>query len=109
MSPKVRTELRTCVSGAKFDGQADFEVHLTVAPQKTSKNNKDVKFRSKFLTEKKMFGVEKSNVGDGLKRVLAKFEANRSHPRGVNSRSKFAICLKVFVVVFFVFFGLQRS
>ena len=32
--------------------------------------------------------VEKSNVGNRLKRVLAKFHADRSHPRGVNGRSK---------------------
>ena len=30
-------------------------------------------------------------MGNRLKRVLAKFEANRSHPRGVNCRSKFRI------------------
>ena len=28
-----RTDLRKAVSGAKFDGQADFEVRLAVAPQ----------------------------------------------------------------------------
>ena len=32
---------------------------------------------------------EKWNVGDRLKRVFPKFEAERSHPRGVNGRSKF--------------------
>ena len=36
------------------------------------------------------FRVEKWNVGDHLKRVLAKFQANRRHPRGVNGPSKFA-------------------
>ena len=29
-----RTDFRKGVSGAKFDGQADFEVRLAVAPQK---------------------------------------------------------------------------
>ena len=36
------------------------------------------------------FNVERSNVGDRLKRVLAKFQANRSHPQRVNRPSKFA-------------------
>ena len=35
------------------------------------------------------FGVEKSKVANRLKRVFPKFEAKRSHPRGVNGRSKF--------------------
>ena len=35
------------------------------------------------------FFVEKWNVGDRLKRVLAKFEADRSWFWGVNGRSKF--------------------
>ena len=37
-----------------------------------------------------VFGVEKWNVGNRLKRVLAKFEPDRSHVWGVNGRSKFA-------------------
>ena len=40
------TDLRKSVSGAKFDGQADFEVSLTVAPQKHGQNSKKLKFRS---------------------------------------------------------------
>ena len=53
-----RTDLRKGVSGAKFDGQADFEVRLAVAPQKYSKNSKKLKFRSENFA-KKVFGVEK--------------------------------------------------
>ena len=34
-------------------------------------------------------GVEKSNVGDHLKHVFPKFEADQTHPWGVNGRSKF--------------------
>ena len=34
--------------------------------------------------------VEKLNVGNRLKRVVAKLRADRSHPRGVNGRSKFS-------------------
>ena len=36
-----------------------------------------------------MLAVKKWNVGNRLKRVFRKFEADRSHPRGVNSRLKF--------------------
>ena len=34
-----RTDLRKGVSGAKFDAESDFEVHLAVAPQKPSQNS----------------------------------------------------------------------
>ena len=37
------------------------------------------------------FGVEKSKVANRLKRVFPKFEADRSHVRGVNGRSKFDV------------------
>ena len=33
-----RTDLRIGVSGAKFDAESEFEVHLSVALQKRSKN-----------------------------------------------------------------------
>ena len=84
-----RTDLRKGVSGAKFDGEADFEVRSAVALQKPGQNNEKLKFRSEIFAEQKNFGVEKWNVGDRLKRVLAKFEADRSWFRGVNGRSKF--------------------
>ena len=45
-------------------------------------------FSENFI--KTFLGVEKSNVGNRLKRVLAKFRADRSHPRGVNGRSNFS-------------------
>ena len=40
------------------------------------------------------FAVERWNVGDRLKRMFPKFEAERSHPRGVNGCSKFRIFQK---------------
>ena len=46
------------------------------------------------------FGVEKWNVGNRLKRVLAKFQANRSHPRGVNGWSKFCEKFEFFFRIF---------
>ena len=39
--------------------------------------------------ENNFFGVEKRNAGNRLKRVLAKFCADRSYPRGINGCSKF--------------------
>ena len=46
--------------------------------------------KSDFFGEKTCFvGVAKCNVGNRLKRVLAKFEADRSHPQGLNGCSKF--------------------
>ena len=46
-----------------------------------------------IVTEKSenfsVFDVKKWKFGDHLKRVLAKFQVNRSHPRGVNGPSKF--------------------
>ena len=41
------------------------------------------------LTSTKFWDVDKSNVGNRLKRVLPKFRADRSHPSRVNGRSKF--------------------
>ena len=48
----------------------------------------------KKMCRKNVFDIEKWNVGDHLKRVFPKFEAERSHPRGVNGRSKFRIFQK---------------
>ena len=45
--------------------------------------------QQKTLVAKSVCAVEKWNVGDHLKRIFPKFEADRSHPRGVNGRSKF--------------------
>ena len=45
-------------------------------------------FKVRNLFRQSVFVVEKGNVGNHLKRVLAKFRADRSHPRGVNGRSK---------------------
>ena len=50
MSPKARTELKTCVSGAKLHVEFVFEVRFAVAPQKPSKKH-----------EKQIFGTEKNS------------------------------------------------
>ena len=38
--------------------------------------------------------AKKWNVGDRLKRILSKFEAERRHPQEINGRSKFRIFQK---------------
>ena len=58
-----RTDLRTDVSGAKFDAEADFEVHLAIAHQKPSQNCKKLfslseNFANLFWASKnKMSGI----------------------------------------------------
>ena len=42
-----------------------------------------------FWRRQFFFGVEKSKVANRLKRVFPKFEADRSHVRGVNASSKY--------------------
>ena len=39
-----RTDLRKAVSGAKFDAESDFEVHLAVAPQKPGQKDEKLFF-----------------------------------------------------------------
>ena len=67
-----RTDLRIGVSRAKNCKESDCDVHFCVAPPKLVKKNE----KQKFLTEqiaKKCLNVEKLNVGNRLKRGLAKF------------------------------------
>ena len=59
--------------------------------------------------------VEKSKIGNRLKRVFPKFEADRSHVRGVNGRSKFDVASagfakrKQFFVDVIFCFGVEKS
>ena len=62
---------------------------------------------SKNVPQKKL-RVEKSNVGNHLKRTLANFQAKRSHPRGVNGLRKFCIFLFFWFRFFGVFVGWMR-
>ena len=73
-----RTDLRISLSGAKFDPEADFDVRFAVARQNPRKIGKKQNFSSEIFAEKIFFGVEKSNVRNRLKRVLAKFRADPS-------------------------------
>ena len=50
-----RTDLRIGISGAKFDTEADFEVHLRLAPPNLAKN----KISDQNFSSKNISGVEK--------------------------------------------------
>ena len=84
-----RTEVIIGASKAKFCRESFGEVRFCVAPQKPGKNMGKLVFETK-MSNKKLFGVEKSNVGNRLKRVFPNFQAERSEVRGVNDRSKFS-------------------
>ena len=93
-SAKSRRELKIKTLGVTFRGASAYYVQKSIAPQKkavcqfSDENFFDENFYRKF-SPIFFFDVEKWNVGNRLKRVFPKFEAERSHPRGVNGRSKF--------------------
>ena len=68
------------LSRAKFDEQADFEVRSAVALQNPRQIDEKRNFEPNFRGTN-FFGVEKRNVRNRLKRVLAKFGADPSHVR----------------------------
>ena len=77
-----RTDLRISLSKAKIEPEADFDVRFAVARQNPGQISKKRKFRSEIFAENFFCGVEKRNVWNRLKRVLAKFRADPSHVRG---------------------------
>ena len=85
-----RTDLRISLSGAKFDEEADFDVHSAAGPPKPHQIDEKLIFRSENFADF-FFGVEKSKVANLPKRALPKFRADRSQVRGVNGHSKFAV------------------
>ena len=93
-SAKSRRELKIKTLGVTFRGASAYYVQKSIAPQKkavcqfSDENFFDGNFYRKF-SPNFVFDVEKWNVGNRLKRVFPKFEAERSHPQGVNGRSKF--------------------
>ena len=91
LSSKSRTDLRSCVPGAKFVKESDFDVKSRLAPPKSTENDEKHVSDTEMFRRKKNFGVEISKIANRLKRVLTKFEADRSHVRGVNGRSKFVV------------------
>ena len=86
-SSKSRIELKFGSSGVIFrDGSASDAQNFIALPKHAL-----CFFVLCFQQKSKkilVFDVETWNVGKHLKRVLAKFQANPSHPRGVNGRSK---------------------
>ena len=89
---KRRTDLKNCVPETKFVKESDSDVKTSPAPPKSIENcetcdSEPIYFVDFFF----FFGVEKSKVANHLKRVFPKFEADRSHVRGVNGRSKFDV------------------
>ena len=75
-----RTDLWISPSRAKFGEESDFEVRSAVAPQKPRQISEKRMFQSGI------FGFEKQNVRNRLKRVLAKVRADASHVRGVTKK-----------------------
>ena len=93
-SAKSRRELKIKTLGVTFRGASAYYVQKSIAPQKQAvcRFSVEKKIWRKFYRKCSpifFFDVEKWNVGNRLKRVFPKFEAERSHPRGVNGRSKF--------------------
>ena len=93
-SAKSCRELKIKTLGVTFRGASAYYVQKSIAPQKQAvcrfsvEKNFDENFIETFR-QFLFFDVEKWNVGNRLKRVFPKFEAERSHARGVNGRSKF--------------------
>ena len=78
MSYKGHTELQINVSGEKNREEYAGDVRFCVAPKKAEIHaKKPICPHQKSATF--FFGVEKRNVGDRLKRVLAKFQADRKY------------------------------
>ena len=91
LSSKRHTDLKTCVPEAKFVKESDFDVKSCLAPPKSTEIDEKHVSDSENFRRNFFFGVETSKVANRLKRVLTKFEADRSHVRGVNGRSKFDV------------------
>ena len=89
LSAKSRRGLNIKTSGVIFRGTSSYHVQKTMAPPKQAVCQFSTKFCVDNFSQNVLFNIEKSNVGDHLKCVFPKFEAKRSHPRGVNGRSKF--------------------
>ena len=80
-----RTDLWIGLSGAKFDEEADFEVRSAVGAQKPRQISENRNFGSEIFADFLLFGVEKPNVRNRLKRVLAKFS---KRPQRISSSFK---------------------
>ena len=72
MSSKGHTEVIIGVSEAKLHEETDFDIQKSLAPQKPGQKREKLISETEKKNPKKK-GVETSNVGNRLKRVLAKF------------------------------------
>ena len=86
-----RTDLRKGVSKSKFDAQLDFVFHLFISLLNNIKNLQTTENICTQIPKQINQRVEKWNVGNRLKRVLWKFEANGSYSWGVEDRLKFGV------------------
>ena len=87
-SAKSRRELKIKTLGVIFRGASAYHLQNTRAPPKQAVCQiSDERFCRNFCPN--FFQRRKMICLDHLKCVFQKFEAERSYPRGVNSRSKF--------------------
>ena len=94
-----RTDLRICVSRAKNCEESASDVHFCVTPQELAKKNEKRIFETENIAIC-FLDVEKSNVGNRLKRVLPKFRRRTGFVRGVNGHSKFDVVVDFFKIKF---------
>ena len=87
-----RTRLIIRLSKAKNCKESAGDVGIDVAPQKPNKNIE----KCRIFGDNLFPHVEKQNVGNRPKRVLAKFRRERIRFQGVNARSKFSILFSHF-------------
>ena len=88
-SAKIRREQKIKTSGVIFRGASAYYVQKAIAPEKQAVCRFSDNKKIKKIAKQKIWDIEKWNVGDRLKRVSQKFEAEWSHPWGINSHSKF--------------------
>ena len=83
MSSKGRTEFQISLSEAKNVVEAAGDVRFCSNPPKRDKNVEKRISETEKIRKNNFLDIEKLNVGNRPKRVLAKFRADPSHVRGV--------------------------
>ena len=78
-----RTDLSRSLSRAKFDAEADFEVHLAVARQNSHQIDEKLNFRSKNFAEKN-FWRRKTKRPESFEKRFGKF-SRQSEPCSTGS------------------------
>ena len=72
-----RIKLKISLSEANNCEEADFDVQKAVAPPKLTKKAEKTNILSENVAKKKFWTSKNLGVGNRLKRVLTKFEADR--------------------------------